>query len=162
MKKALLLLSVLALGSATTFAQAKKPTKTNTSIVAAEVAAPAAEGESQTTISFDKTVYDFGTIAQGIPAEAEFVFTNTGKQPLVLQNVKAACGCTTPYYTKETVMPGKKGVIKASYNAAAAGGFDKPVTVTYNGGTVNLSLKGIVEKAPENSVPSNNASMMKK
>jgi len=161
MKKALFLLSVLALGSATTFAQAKKPTKTNATAVAVE-AGPAAEAQSKTTISFEKTVYDFGTIAQGIPAEAEFVFTNTGKEPLVLQNVKAACGCTTPYYTKETVMPGKKGVVKASYNAAAAGGFDKPVTVTYNGGTVNLSLKGTVEKAPENSVPTNNSSMMKK
>jgi len=157
MKKSLLILSVLALGSIAGFAQAKKPTKAITT-----AATPVAGEANGTTISFEKTVYDFGTIPQNIPAEAEFVFTNTGKEPLVLQNVKAACGCTTPYYTKETVLPGKKGVVKASYNAAAAGGFDKPVTVTFNGGTVNLSLKGTVEKAPENSVPTNNASMMKK
>jgi hypothetical protein len=46
-------------------------------------------------------------------------------------------------------MPGKKGFIKATYNAASLGVFNKAVTVMSNGkkGTLTLYIKGDV-KAP--------------
>src|SRR5690606_17917655 len=119
------------------------------------------ETKINTSMKFDQEVYDFGSIPQGIPAEAEFVITNTGKEPLVIQNVKAQCGCTTPFYTKEPIEPGQTGKVKASYNAANPGAFNKSVTVTTNGGTSTLRIKGTVEKAAESSVPEN-TSMMKK
>ncbi len=162
--KKVLLISVLALGSIATFAQSKKaPVKasgaaTATAPAATSTAAPA----KGTTISFEKTNYDFGSIPQGTPVEAEFKFTNTGKEPLVLKRVSASCGCTTPYYTQEPVAPGKTGIIKATYNAAATGGFNKPVTVEYNDGSIQLTLSGTVEKAPEASVPENKSTILKK
>ena len=83
-------------------------------------------------ITFTKTSHDFGKIPQGKPVSYEFEFTNTGDQPLVLKAVKASCGCTTPYYPTEPVLPGEKGKIKAVYNAASPGSFHKSINVTTN------------------------------
>lgn len=94
-------------------------------------------------IKFATTEHDFGNQAQGKPVTYEFEFTNTGKDPLILENVKASCGCTTPTWTKEPVMPGKKGVVSAQYNMAREGNFTKTITVTTKDGeTVTLFIKG--------------------
>ena len=81
-------------------------------------------------LKFAATTYDFGNKPQGKPVSTEFEFTNTGSEPLVLETVTASCGCTTPEWTKEPVMPGKKGVIKVQYNMAREGSFNKTITVT--------------------------------
>jgi len=83
-------------------------------------------------IEFKKTTHDFGKIAQGKPVAHEFTFTNTGDEPLVLIKVKASCGCTTPSYPREPIAPGEEAKIKAVYNAASVGKFQKSVTVTTN------------------------------
>jgi hypothetical protein len=96
--------------------------------------------------AWDNTTHDFGKIKQGTPVTHEFKFTNTGKTPLVITNVQASCGCTTPDWSKEPVMPGAQGFIKATYNAASTGGFNKTVTVTANieTGFIQLTIKGEV------------------
>lgn len=168
--KKVLLLSFLAFGSLAASAQSKSKKTTAVSAAPAMSISEAKATPQQkveevakgTTIEFEKTIYDFGSVPQGTPVDAEFVFTNTGKEPLILQKVTASCGCTTPYYTQKPIAPGEKGMIKATYNAAAAGPFTKPVTVVYNGGQTQLSLKGTVERAPESSVPANKASVLKK
>ena len=50
-------------------------------------------------IEFEKLVHDFGTIPQGGDGTYEFVFKNTGKEPLILNNVKSSCGCTKPEWS---------------------------------------------------------------
>jgi len=60
-------------------------------------------------ITFTEESYDFGKIAEEKgPVTHEFTFTNTGAQPLIIQSVKASCGCTTPDWTRDPVLPGKK------------------------------------------------------
>lgn len=97
--------------------------------------------------TWDASAHDFGKIKQGTPVTHEFKFTNTGKAPLIITNVQASCGCTTPSWTKEEVMPGGTGYIKATYNAAAVGQFNKTITVTANieTGFVQLTIKGEVQ-----------------
>lgn len=97
--------------------------------------------------AWDSSNHDFGKIKQGTPVTHEFKFTNVGKTPLIITNVQASCGCTTPSWTREEVQPGGTGYIKATYNAAAVGNFNKTVTVTANieGGFVQLSIKGEVQ-----------------
>jgi hypothetical protein len=99
--------------------------------------------------TWDAAVHDFGKIKQGTPVTHEFKFTNTGKTPLIITNVQASCGCTTPSWTKEEVLPGGQGYIKATYNAAAMGAFNKTITVTANveSGFVQLTIKGEVVTA---------------
>ena len=85
-------------------------------------------------LKFTTTDHDFGNQAQGKPVSFEFEFFNTASDPIVLENVKASCGCTTPTWTKEPVMPGKKGTINAQYNMAREGSFRKSITVTTKDG----------------------------
>jgi hypothetical protein len=169
MKKTFLAVAVIALASTGAFAQGKKlqPQKAVATEKSAVVTTPpaavqaATPAEPTTTIKFKTETHDFGNLQEGDPAEAEFVFTNTGKKPLIIQNVQPGCGCTTPFWSKDPVAPGKTGVIKAAYGTKGrVGTFNKNITVTSTAGTNVIYIKGTVEKAPEGSVPANN-SMMK-
>ncbi len=109
-------------------------------------------------IKFEKTVHDFGNIPQGGNGECEFVFTNTGKEPLVITNCMGSCGCTVPQCPKEPILPGKKGSIKVKYDTNRIGPFVKSVTVNSNAksGVVTLQIKGTVEAKPvEEAFPQN-------
>ena len=113
------------------------------------IAVPAAaKKKGQADITFAQTTYDFGVIPEkkGVVSH-EFVFTNTGDKPLVIQTVTAECGCTTPEYSEAPVAPGKSGKIKVTYNPLGRpGGFTKKVTVRTNGKTRKsyLYVKGVV------------------
>jgi hypothetical protein len=110
------------------------------------VAATTASFAQKGVMKFKEETHNFGKIAQNKPVTVDFVFTNTGKEPIVISNVSASCGCTTPSYTKEPVLPGKTGSIKATYNAAAMGPFNKSITIFSNSEspTLTLFLKGEV------------------
>ncbi|MBR4432329.1 MAG: DUF1573 domain-containing protein [Paludibacteraceae bacterium] len=85
-------------------------------------------------ITFERTEHDFGKIPEdGGRVSTEFVFKNEGMAPLVLSNVRASCGCTTPTWTKEPVEPGQTGSITVTYNPnGRPGKFSKTVTITSN------------------------------
>ncbi len=102
--------------------------------------------QADTTIKFTSATHDFGEIKQGIPATYKFEFTNTGKEPIIIQNVQPSCGCTSPNWTKEPIAPGAKGEIEATYNAAAIGFFNKSLTVISNASPsmLILHIKGTV------------------
>ncbi|MDR2065130.1 MAG: DUF1573 domain-containing protein [Prevotellaceae bacterium] len=104
---------------------------------------------ADSTVVFKSTTHDFGEIQQGVPQTFSFEFVNNGTEPIVIQNVKPSCGCTTPGWTKEPVEPGKSGYVQATYNAAAVGPFSKSLTVTYSGGSksITLQIKGTVKEA---------------
>ena len=98
-------------------------------------------------IRFEEMEHNYGTIAKGSDGNCEFAFWNEGNEPLILQGVRASCGCTTPSYTQKPVMPGEKGTIKVHYNTNNVGGFSKTVTVTSNAVNeprVVLHIKGTV------------------
>ena len=113
-----------------------------------------ATGEgSGAKIKFEKTEHNFGTIKEGTQATITFTFTNEGDEPLVLNSVRASCGCTTPKWTKEPVAPGQTGEITAIYNSKGRpGNFTKTITVKYNGtegdATQYLTIRGTVQSAP--------------
>jgi hypothetical protein len=106
-------------------------------------------------ISFDKTVHDYGTVMQGSDATCEFKFTNTGKEPLILQKPVSSCGCTVPTWPQEPVLPGKSDVIKVTYSTHNVGPINKTITVNSNAKTarVVLSIKGTVMAKPADKVP---------
>jgi Protein of unknown function (DUF1573) len=103
-----------------------------------------------------ETEHDFGKIAQGKPVFYYFEIVNTGTTPLKLDNVQASCGCTTPEWNREAIPAGASDKIKVGYNAAAEGGFEKFITITYNGTqTKQIRIKGTVWKAPVGPAPAN-------
>jgi hypothetical protein len=111
-------------------------------------AAPVAEA-SNAKIKFEEVSYNFGNVVEGEKARHEFKFTNTGTDPLILQNVQASCGCTTPSWPREQIAPGASGVITAEFNSQGRPGtFNKQITVTSNGGEVVLTISGNVQPEP--------------
>ena len=82
---------------------------------------------------FTSETHDFGNIKEGPIASYDFVFTNTGREPLIIQSCSASCGCTTPDWTKEPIAPGKSGKISVKYNTQGRqGGFNKTVYIASN------------------------------
>lgn len=111
----------------------------------------------QAVITFEKTEHDFGKINEADGRVTTiFEFKNEGMQPLVLSNVRASCGCTTPKWTKEPIEPGQTGQITVTYNPnGRPGRFQKTVTVTSNASeaTKKLYIKG--EVIPKQAKPVN-------
>lgn len=102
---------------------------------AKQTAAPQAQAKSGPAISFESTEHNFGEIVQGDVVEHTFTFTNTGTQPVVIDRVDVTCGCTSPAWTKEAVMPGKTGFVKAKYNSTGRMGQQKKaITIHSNTG----------------------------
>ena len=87
---------------------------------------------SAQTITFDKTTFDYGNVKPGSDGIRFFTVTNTGDKPLILSNVKASCGCTTPEFSQDPILPGKSAKIKVGYNTGINGGFNKMIEVFSN------------------------------
>ena len=110
----------------------------------------------QPVITFQTEDYDFGAVKEeGGAISHEFVFINTGEAPLVVSQVKASCGCTTPSWSKEPVAPGDTGTVVAQYNPLnRPGTFRKSITVTSNATptTQVLYIQGAVNPKPKTPV----------
>jgi len=102
--------------------------------------------------------HNFGKIPQGRPATYSFEIVNTGSTPLLLDNVHASCGCTTPEWSRAPIPAGGVAEIRVGYNAYAEGSFTKTVTIVYNNNqTKTLTITGEVYKVPQTSAPENAA-----
>ena len=121
----------------------------------AEQVPKAADNPNAPEISFDKTVHDYGTIIQGGDGTCFFKFTNTGKEPLILQKPQSSCGCTVPTWPKTPILPGESDEIKVTYNTRKMGTINKTVTVRSNAknNTVVLRIKGKIITQPVEQLP---------
>lgn len=111
--------------------------------------AQAAPKGPSTSIKFKDTVHDFGNIKQDTENRKVFTFTNTGSEPLVIENAKGSCGCTVPKYPKEPIPPGGTGDIEVVYKPGKQKNQQtKTVTITANTEPENtiLTIKANVEE----------------
>ena len=112
-----------------------------------------AKKENGPQISFEETTHEYGEIDLGSDGAYDFVFTNTGNEPLILSKPRSSCGCTVPSWPKEPILPGETNNIKVTYNTKKAGSFNKTVTIYSNAkgkSTVVLRIKGkVLAKATE-------------
>lgn len=103
---------------------------------------------SAQTISFDKTTFDYGNVKAGADGHRFFTVKNIGDKPLIISEVKPSCGCTTPEWSKDPILPGKTAQIKVGYNTGIKGAFNKLIEVYSNDPASNrtvLYIKGNVE-----------------
>ncbi len=105
-------------------------------------------------IAFEETKYEYGEIPFGGDGGCEFVFSNTGKTPLVLTHVKSTCGCTIPDWPQEPLKPGEEGIIRVSYDTRRVGAFNKSVYVYSNAsnGVQRLYISGRVKPYDQEAV----------
>jgi hypothetical protein len=95
-----------------------------------------------------QTEHDFGKFREEAGRQTyDFMVTNTGTDPLVIQNIVASCGCTTPEWTRSPIPAGGKGKITAIYDPRdRPGSFNKTLSVYSNSKpeVVVLTIKGEV------------------
>lgn len=103
-------------------------------------------------IRFLEMEHDFGTIIEEDgPVYHRFLFYNAGEKSLTISEVTSSCGCTTPAWTEEEVMPGDTGFVDAKFDPAhKIGNFKKSLKITSNSDeeTTILKITGRVEKRP--------------
>jgi hypothetical protein len=101
-----------------------------------------------TTIKFTEEDYNFGKVEQGQVVEHSFEFTNTGKEPLIISECRASCGCTIPEWPRDPIAPGATSKISAKFNTSGKSDDQKKViTVTANTEPMEsfVSISGFVE-----------------
>ena len=107
-------------------------------------------GAQKPQIVFESLEHNFGSFKESDGVQTTtFKFTNKGAVPLVLSNVRASCGCTTPKWTREPVAPEGSGEIQVSYDPKnRPGAFNKTVMVSSNAenGTTILRITGRVDE----------------
>ncbi|MBL7110985.1 MAG: DUF1573 domain-containing protein [Bacteroidales bacterium] len=107
------------------------------------------ESKKGARIEFEKTNHDYGELDFGSEGICEFKYTNTGKEPLVLTNVKSSCGCTIPEWPKEPLRKDESASIKVRYDTHRVGTFTKSITVYSNASNSpkRIFIKGRVKPA---------------
>jgi hypothetical protein len=159
MKKNFLFFLLITAASFSFAQQAKPATETKKDDKTAAAGNPNAP-----VLNFPETSYNFGEVSEGPQVTHEFKFTNDGKEPLILSNVKASCGCTTPSWPKDPILPGKEATILVTYNTQGRpGNFNKSITITSNATTPSkvIYIKGEVIKVdPSKYVPVEQPSML--
>lgn len=86
-----------------------------------------------TTVQVIDTTYNFGKIKEGDIVEYSYRFKNTGKNPLVIIDARASCGCTVPEKPEKPIAPGEIGFIKVKFNSEnKSGESHKTITVESN------------------------------
>lgn len=120
----------------------------NADMIRNPVSAESIDTVNVAKITFEETLYDFGTIREGKIIEHTFKFTNTGKAPLIISNARSTCGCTIPKWPKDPIPPGEEGEIRVRFDSKnKKNAQNKPVTVTANTypNTTKVFIKGFVE-----------------
>ncbi|HAQ65957.1 MAG TPA: hypothetical protein DCR43_08935 [Bacteroidales bacterium] len=104
-------------------------------------------------------VWDYGTIQKDGDGNSYFTFVNTGKEPLILSDVRSSCGCTVPKWPREPILPGQIDTIKVRYDTKRLGIINKTITVMSNANNspIILRIKGKIIEAPKAVLPERQA-----
>src|ERR1700744_356895 len=97
--------------------------------------------KAEDVVKFKELTFDFGKIKQGSPVTHDFVFTNISNSPVIIESAVPSCGCTTPVKPEGAIQKGKDDIIKAGFNAANVGPFNKSITVKVAGIDLPVQLK---------------------
>lgn len=113
-------------------------------------------------MELESKVVEYGTIEKDSDPYREISFTNTGSEPLIIENAKGSCGCTVPTWPKEPVMPGESSSIKIRYSTNRIGKINKTVQITTNeGGAPHvIRVQGEVLKPTEKETLPKKSSVM--
>lgn len=97
---------------------------------------------------FEKEFINYGKIVKNSDGNRVFEFTNIGKSPLIIKEIKTSCDCAIPKKPERPIMPGEKGKIVVSYDTSKVGGFSKQITIFSNARQEikRLRIKGFVVK----------------
>jgi hypothetical protein len=101
-------------------------------------------------MNFETKEHDFGTFEQDGNGTYLFLFTNSGKEPLVIKEARGSCGCTVPHWPQHPIAPNATDTIRVTYDTHRVGVFIKTVTIASNAKESPdvLTIKGKVTAKP--------------
>lgn len=106
----------------------------------------------------NRMVHDYGTINKGADGQCYFVFTNTGKEPIIIEKATSSCGCTVPNPPMYPILPGQSDSISVKYDTKRVGPINKVINVISNAANspVSLYITGnIVDPETSPAIPEN-------
>jgi Protein of unknown function (DUF1573). len=96
----------------------------------------------KTTLSFNKTCYDFGNLKEDEVYNGYFIVKNTGSNDLILYDVKAECGCTLVNSYKNLIRPKDTSIIRFAFSTMGKSGVqNKTITINANTDSATYHLK---------------------
>lgn len=86
------------------------------------------------SIRFEKRVHNFGTIQEkNGKVSHTFIFQNTGKTPVSIDDIHSTCGCIGKMVTQGAIKPGGKGKVTITFDPGYKSGFfSKEIVVLSN------------------------------
>jgi len=90
------------------------------------------ETKTSAKILFNEKSHDFGFISLKDSIEHDFVIENIGEVPLIIQSVKASCGCTVPGWSSKPILPLAKSVVKVKFKPKDKGVVNKSIVLQAN------------------------------
>lgn len=91
-----------------------------------------AKAELESSIEFEISTYDLGSVSDTQAYKVAFPFANRGGGTLEILDVKASCGCTTPVLPKKFFAPGELSEIGVQFKPKGGGAQSKNITVFTN------------------------------
>lgn len=79
-------------------------------------AASGVSAQEWATKMFENTSHDFGALARGTKAQAQFKLKNIYEEDVHISGVRSSCGCTTPQIAKTDLKTFESGEILAEFN----------------------------------------------
>lgn len=100
-------------------------------------------------IKFEERIHNFGTILEkNGKVSHSFIFYNSGKTPVVINDIYSGCGCIGRVLSKAPVKPGGKGTITITFNPDYKSGFFSNEIVVYSNNGKNYNriwVEGIIK-----------------
>ena len=103
-------------------------------------------------LKFADTKQNFGFVRETEMVQLIYKYENKGNAPVLISEVKVACGCTVVTYPK-MIKPGEKGVFKVNFDTTGKlDRQDRTVTIISNSANSpqELRFKGVVLKRKGN------------
>ena len=117
---------------------------------------------SKAVMSFESLTVDYGTIEHNSDPIRMVKFTNTGTEPLIINNATSSCGCTVPKWPTEPIAPGQSASMEVRYATDRVGRISKSITVKTNAGDQVLQVVGeVLAKKEETPVPAAQPNIIK-
>ncbi len=89
--------------------------------------------ENQPDIFFEEPIYNFGKVYKNEEVEHFFIFENRGTKDLIIEDIKASCGCIISETTSPKVLPGmSEGIVVTLKGIPDTGPISKNIKIYSN------------------------------
>ncbi len=102
---------------------------------------------SQAQLKFKDTKKNFGFVKKGEVVKIIFEYKNIGNKPIIINDAKAECSCTTIEYTKQPISPNQTGIVTVLFDTKSVYDRQERAIELFSNSinsTQKLKFKGVV------------------